>query len=192
MMQVASTSHLATSTPFHADLNLSSVILDHVALNQSANPAPPIPAPQVSNLGMVELHLPPSKASEVSIPEEVNVDQVTCTNHQLCLDLPLTYQLQSLEATVDLIVKVTSIQLGDVQVPEDHWEEVVNIQKEWRTRVNRGDPLQISLVPLQPGLVKVGIAVISSPLTPPMSISNTLISCQVESPNIQVRRESIS
>merc|ERR1719193_2781852 len=56
MLQVASTSHLATSTPFHADLNLSSVILDHVALNQSANPAPPIPAPQVSNLGMVELH----------------------------------------------------------------------------------------------------------------------------------------
>ena len=137
-MQVASTSHLATSTPFHADLNLSSVILDHVALNQSANPAPQIPAPQVSNLGMVELHLPPSKAREVSIPKEVNLDQVTCTNHQLRLDLPLTYQLQSLEAMVDLIVKVTSIQLGDVQVPEDHWEEVVNIQKEWRTRVNRG------------------------------------------------------
>merc|ERR1719234_2828295 len=100
MLQVASTSHLATSTPFHADLNLSSVILDHVAMNQSSTQPVSIPAPQLSNLDKGELCLPlPSKSGEVNLPKEVKVEQVICTNHRLDLELPLNYNHHKLHST---------------------------------------------------------------------------------------------
>ena len=187
MLHVASTSHLATSTPFNADLNLSSVILDHIAMNQSSTTPTSIPAPQLSNLDQGELCLPPpSKSCKVTLPKELTVQQVICTNHRLDLDLPLNYQLHSSETTVEVVVRVTRVQLGAAQVPEDHWGEVVNIEKEWRTRLKMKEALPVSLTPLQPGLLTVSLALISSPLAPPMGISYSLVTCQVEDPNIQV------
>ena len=185
-MQIASTSHLATSTPFHADLNLSSVILDHVAMNQSATPPASVPAAHVSHLGKGELCLPPSKSCQVTLSKELKVEQVLCTNHRLDLEIPLSYQLHSAGTCLEVVVRVTHVHLGAVQVPEDHWKEVVSIEKEWKTSVKMQEALPVSLIPLQPGLLTISLALISSPLTPPMGISHSLVSCQVEDPNIQV------
>ena len=123
---------------------------------------------------------------KVTLPKEKIVEQMICTNHRLVLYLPLNYQLNSSETSVEVVVRVTRVQLGAAQVPEDHWGEVVNIEKEWRTRLKAKEPLSISLTPTQPGLLAVSLALISSPLTPPMGISYSLVTCQVEEPNIQV------
>ena len=123
----------------------------------------------------------------MTLPKEVKAEQMICTNHRLNLALPLNYQLlHSAEVDVEVVVRVTHVQLGAAQVPEDHWGEVVNIEKEWRTRLAMKESLPISLIPLQPGLLTVSLALISSPLTPPMGISHGLVSCQVEDSNIQV------
>ena len=155
-------------------------------MNQSTTITVPV-APQLSNLDKGELCLPPpSKTCEVTLPKELKVDQVICTNHRLNLDLPLSYQLHSSETTVEVVVRVTHVQLGAAQVPEDHWGEVVSIKKEWRTMLKMQEPLPVSLIPLQPGLLTVSLALISSPLSPPMGISHSLVTCQAEDPNIQV------
>ena len=128
----------------------------------------------------------------MTLPKEVKAEQMICTNHRLNLALPLNYQLlHSAEVDVEVVVRVTHVQLEAAQVPEDHWGEVVNIEKEWRTRLAMKESLPVSLIPLQPGLLTVSLALISSPLTPPMGISHGLITCQVEDPNIQVNSTSL-
>ena len=187
-IQHAATSHLTTSTPFHADLNLSTVILDHLTHNTSISPlvvgeaACRPTATKVSVGG--ELCLPP--APPVTLAEEWAAPSVYCTHCRHALDLPLHH---ALDAPLDVVARVTEVVVGACRLAADQWEEVVALPLgvEWRVVVGPSDTaLRLPLVLRHPGVLSLTLQL----ATPDGGVSTGLARLRVEDANIQLLTEN--
>ena len=199
-LRIAAASHLATSTPFHADMNLSSVILDHLTHNQSISP---LVVPDTSHLlppaldlstidpGLLvtsglqqELSLSCAAAPSVRLSPDWTLEAVHCSHTPLSLAVPLHHTITS---PVALVARLTDLLVGAHRLPDCQWQEVVQLGlgREWGVTLQPGDrELHLPLTPLTPGIITLGLGILTG-----RGVSSGQVRIRVEDANIQVLTE---
>merc|ERR1719209_2235384 len=198
---LASSNHLTTSTPFHNGLNLSTVILDHVAQqrqsvspfnhpntsihsvkmsNSTTSPALSVAKPILNSPDELAL---PVNHPVINLSSDWTHNSVVSTYSKISVPVPIQHNLARHSS---MLVKLTSMWVGSCLVPPQHWGQLGDIDNEQLVQLEE-EFFNIEMVLKKAGTFTFNIAVQEelSGVT-----STGLVRLQVEEPNIQVLTEN--
>lgn len=208
-LYLSSRKHLHTSTPFHPNLNLSTVILDNLTRNKSISPlvnpdlsinAVNLDVSTVSPDFYTSLHVPQSvgRGGHASVCPVTSAAQIsepyfqklymtdfesndTFSSHSWNkLQVPI---IHNLTFEVQALIKVSKIWIGSLDIPEEFWKNVLNFNSETLVTVNS----ETKFVELDFFAKREGAFALNLGLVSPGGLSSTgMARFQVEEPNLRV------
>ena len=201
---------LHTSTPFHPNLNLSTVILDNLTRNKSISPLVN-PDLSINPVDMDVSTISPNLFSTVQdarLPEvrhitprgptyhevEINkrqglgklsVDDVDCegvlTSHVWNkIKIPVVHNYSY---DMKAVMKISQVWIGSLEIPEEMWKNVLNFQPESLVKIDSGtSSLEFRFFAKREGAFAVNVGL----MCPGGSTSSAVARFQVEEPNLCV------
>lgn len=202
-IQLASASHLTTSTPFHPGLNLSSVILNHLvnspAISPLTNPDTSIcptsldvstvsPDLYKSVVSSEPIHCTPNNSDEKQIPpynieliKDYTHSQIISSHVLQSLKIPVTSD--PLDHPVNVVFKITEIWINSTAVPSEFWCHLIDCNTEQVLTLDPEDPqLCLDITVKKAGLITINIGLVRES----GSACSGLVRFQVEEPNVQI------
>jgi len=193
-VKVAAASHLTTSTPFHPNTNLSLVMMDHLTQNTSVSPLinPDTSICPVSldvstiSPALYTSVLKVSKFRETKKPDKVEMladwshDGVVPSHTKIVVSVPIKNNITNYS---NCIVKITNVWVGSYEVPSEHWEQLVTVQRETLVLLQHN----MKVLELELELRKEGAFTFNVGLMLDSGASSSgLVRVMAEEPNIQV------
>ena len=212
-MFVSARKHLHTSTPFHHNLNLSTVVLDNLTRNQSISPfvnpdlsINPVDldvstvSPQLYTslqaFESVAQPLPPVRhatptAPGAAIEPQINVHQLQLSDNMEnkeifsshlwnLLVIPVTHNLAS---DVKVVIKVSQIWIGSLEIPQQYWNNVLVMNTESLCTLGpTGKTIELPFFGKREGAFAINLGLVS----PGGFTSSGVLRFRVEEPNLRV------
>ena len=208
-MSVTSRKHLHTSTPFHHNLNLSTVVLDNLTQNQSISPfvnpdhsinpvdldmstvSPDLYTSIHVNKCVPAQHATPKDSNaelEINEPyfqklhltENMDIKETFSSHIWNKLEIPVVHNLTF---DVKTVLKISQIWIGSLEIPEEYWKNVLLINSETLFTVGAGTRvIDFPFFGKREGAFAINIALVS----PGGLSSSGVVRFQVEEPNVRV------
>ena len=192
-VQMAASSHLTTSTPFHHVTNLSYVMLDHLTANTSVSPLVNRPDTSLCPVNLdvstispalytsvIKTVKEPRRVLKIEMAPDWTHGSVVPSHHKFVASIPLKHNVTSY---CNCVVKITNVWVGSCEVPSEYWDMLVTTSRESLVLLQQGtESLKLEFMMKKEGAFTFNIGLM---LDNGVSTSG-LVRIQVEDPNIQV------